>query len=567
MGALRFEAFTLELDGEPALLRRGKRIALRPQSLKVLAYLAQHPGQVVTNAELIDNCWEHPKQTHINSVAQCIADIREALAEAKQTVIRTVPRQGYVFAAPVEVAATDSLPKPAKLLWAWLGARTSTGSAKHLRYAQAAAVALVVAAIGWRAWVLRPVELTMMAMPSIAVLPVRPLGDDTDKALAVLGDEIAAGILRAPRGFQPDIRPTSAIKNALADPRTIGRELGVRYLVRSFVRREGEDMRIGVELIEAEHVRPVWVGEFDYRLGQAGAQRQAAASIGRTLVAELLRAEVRRPLPARPGAGQFTMLGRALMTEESNARRNGEAIVYFEKALGIEPDNYFALSHYARAVAIHCLNGWLPEEEQDEKLAKAEAAIKRAREKEPKSPGVHVVHGSVLRAKGEHEQAIDAFKLALAHDPRFLPARAELGRTLIDVGKFEDAIEELEKVVQASPTDISLYWWRYFEGLAALHIPDPERALRFFRESHSANPRYENTLRLMAVALAELDQEEAARKKLAEFLSLRPQATLDDWTRPNSRSNPRVAERRQHIQAVLRRLGMPETKPQAVSNR
>jgi tetratricopeptide (TPR) repeat protein len=398
----------------------------------------------------------------------------------------------------------------------------------------------------------------MMAMPSIAVLPVTPLGDDTDTAIATFGSEIAAGILRAPRGFQPDIRPASAVSNARADPKTIGRELAVRYIVRSLVRREGDEMRVNVEMIEAENVRHVWVGEFHYRLGQAGAQLRTAASIGRTLVAELLRAEVRRPLPGRPGAGHYTMLGRALMTEESNARRNGEAIAYFEKALGIEPNHFLALAHYARAVAIHSLNGWLPESEQDEKLAKAEAAIKQAREKEPKSPGVHVVHGNVLRAKGEHEQAIEAFKLALALDQRFLPARAELGRTLIDVGKPEEAIEELEKTIQMSPTDISLYMWRYWAGLAALHIPDPERALQLLRASHSANPRHDNTLRLMAVTLADLGRGQEAREKVKEFLAMRPEATLDDWKRPNSRVHPKVAERREHIRATLKRLGIPE---------
>jgi TolB-like protein len=228
--------------------------------------------------------------------------------------------------------------------------------------------------------------------PSIAVLPVTPLGDDSDTTLATLADEISAGIMRAPRGFHPDIRPMSAIKDARADPKTVGRELGVRYIVRSLVRREGEEMRIHVELIEAENVRQVWVGEFDYRLGQPRAQARAAAFIGRTLVAELLRAEVRRPLPGRPGAGHYTMLGRALMTEEGNAKRNGEAIACFEKALGIEPDHVLALAHYARAVAIHSLNGWLPENGQDETLAKAEKAILQAREKEPKAPGVHVTH-------------------------------------------------------------------------------------------------------------------------------------------------------------------------------
>lgn len=93
----------------------------------------------------------------------------------------------------------------------------------------------------------------------------------------------------------------------------------------------------------------------------------------------------------------------------------------------------------------------------------------------------------------------------------------------------------------------------------AVAIPDPERALAFLQASYQANSSYENTLRLMAVALADLGREEKALEKVKEFLKLRPQATLDDWKRPNSRSHPHVAERREHMRATLKRLGVPES--------
>jgi hypothetical protein len=54
------------------------------------------------------------------------------------------------------------------------------------------------------------------------------------------------------------------------------------------------------------------------------------------------------------------------------------------------------------------ITGWLAENEQDEMIAKAEAAIKLAIKLEPNSPGAHVVPGNVLRAKGQFERAIEA---------------------------------------------------------------------------------------------------------------------------------------------------------------
>ena len=159
----------------------------------------------------------------------------------------------------------------------------------------------------------------------------------------------------------------------------MGRKLGVRYIAQTSARREGDLVQVNVQLIEAESTRQVWVGPFEYRLGQPGAQNRTAARIGRTLAAELLRAEVRRPLPPMPEAGTlYAMLGRALMAEEANARPTGEAIAHFEKAIAADPAYSLALAHYARAVATSSLNGWLPENRQDEMLAKAEDVIKRA---------------------------------------------------------------------------------------------------------------------------------------------------------------------------------------------
>ena len=407
----------------------------------------------------------------------------------------------------------------------------------------------------------------MMAEPSIAVLPFKPLGDATDAALAVFADEIAAGVWRAARGFDPDIRPTSAVKDARADPKTIGRDLGVRYIVRGLARRESDGLHVNVELIEADSVRQVWVGTFDYRPGQAGAQTGTAAFIGRTLAAELLRAEVRRPLPATPGAGHYTMLGRALMTEKISAERNRQAIAYFEKAMSIEPNHFLALVHYARATGGYSLTGWLPENEHEERLAKAEDAILRALQQEPKSAHAHAAHGHVLRAKGEHQQAVEAFKLALLHDPHFVHARAELGRALIDIGKPEQAIPEIERAIAMSPTDISLYTWYYWAGLAALHLSDHAGALNWLQKSLQVNPSHDNTLRLMAVALADAGREEEARQTIQKFLMARPGATLDDWRRPNWDSHPEVTVRRGRIRAILKRLGVPEDKLQSASKR
>jgi DNA-binding winged helix-turn-helix (wHTH) protein/tetratricopeptide (TPR) repeat protein len=573
MGALRFEGFTLD-PPRSSLMRGTQEIPLRPQCLKVLAYLVGRPGQVVTNGELIESCWENPKQTSINSLAQCIKEIREALGKTQHEIVRTVPRKGYLFAAPVSVveeAARAGLEMGAPDGQRFAAAIAGRWPPLPQRWKVAvAAIVLVSVLVGgtWAFWSSagREPELTMMAVPSLVVLPIKPPLGEADVALATLGDEIAAGIWRAPRGFIPDIRPPSAAKDESEEPTAAGRRLGVRYVVRALARRDKENILVAVQLIETQTGRQVWVGDVAYGSDERDAQSRAAARIGQMLADEILRVEARRPLPVNMQAGHFVMLGRPLMTDGRDAASNAKAIAYFEKALGVDPQHVLALVHYARATAIHRLSGWMDENEVEQRIAKAEAAIDLAIRRAP-SAGGYVTQGGVLRAKGEHGLAIAAFEHALELDPSFFPARAELGRSLIDVGEAEKAIALFKQALEANPPGIPRFMWYYWMGLAALHLPGRhEEALMWLNKSLGENRHHDLTYRLVAVALDDAGRRDEARKAIEKALNLRQSATLDDWKTPNLRSHPEVAKVREHIRATLKRLGVPEGRARAASS-
>jgi DNA-binding winged helix-turn-helix (wHTH) protein/Tol biopolymer transport system component len=105
-----FGEFTLDLDG--GLLRRsGEEVALRPKSLEVLTYLVEHHGRLVTKATLIGAVWPDTAVTD-NSLTQCLVEIRRALEDESQQLIRTVTRRGYLFTAPVTTPALKFPERP-----------------------------------------------------------------------------------------------------------------------------------------------------------------------------------------------------------------------------------------------------------------------------------------------------------------------------------------------------------------------------------------------------------------------------------------------------------------------
>jgi DNA-binding winged helix-turn-helix (wHTH) protein/Tol biopolymer transport system component len=101
----RFGDFKLDLEGG-FLLRGSEEVALRAKSFEVLRYLVERQGQLVTKAELIDAVWRDAAVTD-NSLAQCLVEIRRALDDDAQQLVRTVARRGYLFAAQVTTAPLE----------------------------------------------------------------------------------------------------------------------------------------------------------------------------------------------------------------------------------------------------------------------------------------------------------------------------------------------------------------------------------------------------------------------------------------------------------------------------
>ncbi|SOE85471.1 adenylate/guanylate cyclase [Burkholderia sp. YR290] len=94
-GVLRFPGFDVDVDrGE--LRVAGRTVALRPKTFALLTYLARHPGRLLPRDELIAVVWRDVIVTD-DSLVQCVSELRSALGDHRQQVIRTVPRRGYMF--------------------------------------------------------------------------------------------------------------------------------------------------------------------------------------------------------------------------------------------------------------------------------------------------------------------------------------------------------------------------------------------------------------------------------------------------------------------------------------
>ena len=107
----RFGEFILEPE-RASLVRSGQEIKLRPKVFDALLYLIEHRGRLVAKEELIQTLWPEAFVTD-DSLVQCMVELRRALADRSQEILKTVPRRGYIFVAPVTIPRDEADGSPA----------------------------------------------------------------------------------------------------------------------------------------------------------------------------------------------------------------------------------------------------------------------------------------------------------------------------------------------------------------------------------------------------------------------------------------------------------------------
>ncbi len=114
-GLYEFNSATRELR------REGKLVRMQGQPAQVLGCLIARAGQVVSREELREAIWHGDTFVDFErGLNFCISQVRSALKDdsAEPTYIRTIPKQGYQFIAPLEriptpaAARQDASPAP-----------------------------------------------------------------------------------------------------------------------------------------------------------------------------------------------------------------------------------------------------------------------------------------------------------------------------------------------------------------------------------------------------------------------------------------------------------------------
>lgn len=255
-GLYEFDAAKLELRREGVLAR------LQSQPAQLLAALLERADQVVSRDDLRAAIWgEKTFVDFENGLNFCISQVRLALQDdsAQPRYIRTIPKRGYQFIAPVQRIGDTTPPAASEI------ARIEPHSAlawRRIGLALALALLAVVAVVGLR---FRPVQGgSQAAMLAVARFD-NETGDAQQQFVDALTDEVVvqltsrggsayrvignAAILRVPR----EQRDLKAIESSL----------GAGYVVLGQVQGSGKQVRVLAHLIRLSDQTHIWVSRTD----------------------------------------------------------------------------------------------------------------------------------------------------------------------------------------------------------------------------------------------------------------------------------------------------------------
>lgn len=280
----------------------------------------------------------------------------------------------------------------------------------------------------------------------------------------------------------------------------IGRELHVSSLLEGSVRKEGNRVRIAIQLISAASEEQLWGGKYDRELqGFFSLQSEIAEKVADELSVTLLSGEkedMERRATENLSAHILYLKGRYFWNERSKEAID-KAVKYFEEAIKLDPRFALAYSALADCFTLYGAFGWLkPGDsfprakeyalkslELDPRLAEPHASLadvlnsyegkweesetefKRAIELKPSYSTAHMWYGLLLSFLERFEEAREQFRLAVELDPLSRVGRLNLASVLEDTGKRAEAIEELESALKADPDFAYLHnvlGWAYY---------------------------------------------------------------------------------------------------------
>src|SRR6266850_1265640 len=522
--AYTFEFGEFRLDpSERLLLREGVPISVTPKVFDTLLALVENSGHMLEKEELMRRVWPDVVVEEAN-LAVNVSVLRKILGESRgQQYIETVPKHGYRFAASVrrfagesnaivveehtrshlvideevesgfEPNSINSIKDSGRVTRIAVSGNTQRSLSSAKLIALFLLVGVSVGVYYFSTWSNSKDKTPAWISKSVAVLPfTRLTGEANDEYLGLAIADALITRLGTIRTIK--VRPTSEIRefvDARRDPLAIGRKLGVDAVVDGNIQRDGERVRVTVQLINLNDGSTVWTETFDEKsLNVLTLEDSISQNVARALAVKLSSEEnsrLRKRYTENDEAYRAYLLGRYFFDRSGVTGAIEESISYFQQAIKLDPrfarayagladayslDLAFPSSPADRLAAHNRVQGAvLKALEIDNTLADAHTSLARLRsydwewadaekeyqraiELDQENPTARFLYGWYLVTLGRMDEGLAQLNHALELDPLSININITIGACLTNMGQYDRAIEQLRKTSDLSPTSL-----------------------------------------------------------------------------------------------------------------
>ena len=512
----RFENHVLDTDRRE-LRRGGILLAVEPQVFDLLVFLVRNCDRMVSKEDLLASVWngrivsDATLASQINAARRAIADNGKG-----QRLIRTIFGKGIRFVGPVQAEPTAA----------------------------------------------DAVDTLPASRLSVVVLPFTNFSDDRelDHLADGVTDDLTTYLAQLPDNSVTVRNKAFVLKVKSIDITTVGRSLGVRYVIEGSIRRANDRVRINVQLSDAEGGTHIWADRFDAEQANFSAiQDTIFAPIARTLRIRLLEAasyDIEREGLLETYAHDLVIYGWSIHVRATTSSILRQAHQAFERALELDPNSISAKVGLGFALCTKVANYWSTSVQLD--LARAEVLLLAAIEHEPDHLRARSVPGLLRRLQNRLDNSLVELQKAIALDPYFAPSFWFLGTTLVLQGQPGTAIVEIQKGLRLAASGEAAPFAYTALALAHLLLNQVEQGVEYARKACADNPALYFTHMYLAAGLGLKGDIDGAKAELALAVKIRPEFnSISKWRTYCTWGNSQYWKLHCHTIALgLQRAGM-----------
>ena len=511
----QFHPFLLDTV-QHLLLKDGRPVALTPKTYDTLLLLVQNSGRMLSKEELMKTLWPDSFVEESN-LTQQVSMIRRALGDSPgdPRFIVTVPARGYRFIAEVKSWEDEkerfSLPVSPSPLVSESAIRNGQKFARATEDAELianplqrknrktvqrtilsiAALALLIIAILAITKSLHPTKprtsQAAAAHRSLAILPLQNL--KRDPANDFLGFSLAdAVITKLDYVSSLTVRPSTAVekyRNQVIDIQKVAADLSVDTLLTGSFIRDGDDLRITYQLIDAKTEKIVGRGTIDLKYDKLlRVQDNVAQQIIQGLQLNLSPSEadsIKPDAPINPLAYEYYLRG----VDHHSKHNFPLAIKMLEKSTEIDPSYAPAWAYLGASYTSDAAFEFGGRDQ----YRRAQAAYERALAIQPSQLDAHIFLANLLVDTGKVEQAVPLLRDALKTYPNQAAVHWELGYAYRFAGMLNESVAECERARQLDPLvkangsvlNTYLYLGNYDKFLRSLPDQNDSAFILFYR--------------------------------------------------------------------------------------